>query len=94
LGPSPAPAQRVGSDARRAAHQAATDAVLARQHHVRPEERRLHRDKQVSPNAALYDTTLSGNSNAGHDTPEFLGDIDWANDPKARYETLEYLETL
>jgi RoxA-like, cytochrome c-like len=51
-------------------------------------------DKAVTPYAAIYDTTYSGNSNVGHDTPEFLGDIDWGNNPTALHSMLEYLKTL
>lgn len=42
----------------------------------------------------LYDTTLDGFSNAGHDTPEFNGNIDWANEPNKLYYLLEYMKTL
>ncbi len=48
----------------------------------------------VTPYAAVYDTTLEGNSNVGHSTPEFLGSIDWANDAGALYDLLEYMKTL
>jgi mono/diheme cytochrome c family protein len=48
----------------------------------------------VTPFAALYDTTLSGNSNGGHNTPEFLGPIDWAQQPEKLHAMLEYLKTL
>jgi cytochrome c5 len=48
----------------------------------------------VTPGAALYDTTRSGNSNRGHDTAEFLGDVDWANDPGKLHDILEYMKTL
>jgi hypothetical protein len=51
-------------------------------------------DKAVTSYAAIYDTTYSGNSNVGHDTPAFLGNIDWGNDPVALYDMLEYLKTL
>ncbi len=49
---------------------------------------------QVSPRAALYDTSKSGNTNVGHDTAEFLGDVDWANEPRKLFDMLEYLKTL
>jgi hypothetical protein len=42
----------------------------------------------------LFDTTRSGHSNAGHDTAEFLGDIDWKNQTNKRRDLLEYLKTL
>jgi len=51
-------------------------------------------DKAVTPYAAIYDTTRSGNSNVGHDTAEFLGDVDWANSPNELHAMLEYLKTL
>jgi hypothetical protein len=44
--------------------------------------------------AGLFDTTRSGNSNVGHDTPEFLGDVDWKNQPGMTRDLLEYLKTL
>ncbi len=51
-------------------------------------------DVAESDNVMLYDTTLDGFSNAGHDTPEFNGDVDWANEPQKLYYLLEYLKTL
>ncbi len=48
----------------------------------------------VTPFAALYDTTRSGNSNTGHDTAAFLGPIDWANQPGHLHDILEYMKTL
>ena len=48
----------------------------------------------TSPHAAVYDTTRSGNSNVGHDTSAFLGDVDWANEPTKLYKLLAYLKTL
>ena len=36
----------------------------------------------------------SGNSNIGHDTPEFIGDVDWKTEPKKLRDLLEYLKTL
>jgi hypothetical protein len=47
-----------------------------------------------SSGAALYDTTKSGNSNVGHSTPEFLGEVDWKNDPGKTRDLLEYMKTL
>jgi hypothetical protein len=46
------------------------------------------------PGAALFDTTRASLSNAGHDTEEFLGDVDWANEPAKRADLIEYLKTL
>lgn len=43
---------------------------------------------------AEYDTTRSGNSNVGHDTPPFNGSVDWANEPKKLNDLLSYLKTL
>jgi hypothetical protein len=51
-------------------------------------------DTAVTPGAALYDTTRSGHSNVGHSSPEFLGNIDWKNNPEKLYYLLEYLKTL
>ncbi len=51
-------------------------------------------DHATSPHAAVYDTTRSGNSNVGHDTPDFLGDVDWKNEPCKLHDLLEYLKTL
>jgi cytochrome c5 len=51
-------------------------------------------DRAVTPYAAPYDTTLSGNSNVGHDTAQFLGDVDWKNEPGKLHDMLEYLKTL
>jgi mono/diheme cytochrome c family protein len=48
----------------------------------------------TSSGSGLYDTTLSGNSNAGHDTADFLGNVDWQNQPKLLHDLLEYLKTL
>jgi cytochrome c5 len=48
----------------------------------------------TAPHAALYDTTRSGNSNVGHDTAEFLGDVDWKNQPGMLNDLLSYLKTL
>jgi hypothetical protein len=48
----------------------------------------------VTPYAALFDTTRSGNSNVGHETAEFLGPIDWANQPDQLHDMLEYMKTL
>jgi hypothetical protein len=51
-------------------------------------------DKATSQYAAVYDTTRSGNSNVGHDTAQFLGDVDWKNQPGKLHDLLEYLKTL
>jgi len=48
----------------------------------------------VTPFAAIYDTTRSGNSNVGHNTSEFLGPIDWARQPQQLHAILEYMKTL
>lgn len=57
-----------------------------------------HMGFSTAPNPAAYtapyDTTRSGNSNVGHDTPEFNGDVDWANEPKKLADLLSYLKTL
>lgn len=45
------------------------------------------------PGAMLVDTREQGLSNAGHDTPEYLG-IDWAAQPDATADLLDYLKTL
>jgi mono/diheme cytochrome c family protein len=49
--------------------------------------------QNAGPETALYDTSRSGNSNAGHDTPAYLG-IDWAAEPEKLDSILEYLKTL
>ncbi len=48
----------------------------------------------VTPFAALYDTTRSGNSNTGHSSRAFLGPVDWASQPVLTHEILEYMKTL
>jgi hypothetical protein len=48
----------------------------------------------TSSGPGFYDTTLSGNSNVGHSTPDFLGDVDWKNEPGKLHDLLEYLKTL
>jgi cytochrome c5 len=48
---------------------------------------------QPGASAILFDTTLAGASNAGHDTPEY-GAIGWAQDPSGLADLLEYLKTL
>ncbi len=48
----------------------------------------------AGPGAALYDTRLSGGSNSGHNTPQFNGDVDWANEPGKLADLLEFLKTL
>lgn len=47
-----------------------------------------------APGAVKYDTTRSGLGNRGHDTAEFLGDVDWKNEPRKLHDLLEYLKTL
>ena len=44
--------------------------------------------------SGLFDTTRSGNSNIGHDTREFLGDVDWKHQPGKTHDLLEFLKTL
>ena len=44
--------------------------------------------------AFIYDTTLSGHSNAGHSSADFLGKIPWKNSPGALHDLLEYMKTL
>jgi hypothetical protein len=48
----------------------------------------------TSSGTGLYDTTLSGNSNAGHTGQQFLGDVDWKNEPSKLHDLLEYMKTL
>ena len=48
----------------------------------------------ASPFSAVYDTTRSGNSNVGHDTPEFNGYVDWKNSPRELEDLISYLKTL
>jgi processive rubber oxygenase RoxA-like protein len=49
---------------------------------------------QAAPGAFIYDTTLSGHSNAGHSSADFLGKVPWKNSPDALYKLLEYMKTL
>jgi hypothetical protein len=44
--------------------------------------------------SAEYDTTRSGNSNAGHWGPLFNGSVDWKNEPRKLRDLLSYLKTL
>jgi cytochrome c5 len=48
----------------------------------------------AGPFTAEFDTTLSGNSNVGHDTPAFNGYVDWRNEPQKLEDLLSYLKTL
>jgi hypothetical protein len=48
----------------------------------------------AGPFTAEYDTTRSGNSNVGHDTPAFNGSVDWANEPQKLKDLISYLKTL
>ncbi|MEO7097009.1 MAG: c-type cytochrome, partial [Polyangiales bacterium] len=48
----------------------------------------------ASPFSAVFDTTKSGNSNVGHDTPEFNGYIDWKNSPRELEDLISYMKTL
>jgi hypothetical protein len=41
-----------------------------------------------------YDTTLSGNSNRGHDTKEYLGRVNWAREPGKVADLLEFMKAL
>lgn len=41
----------------------------------------------------LYDTSLEGNANIGHDSMRYLG-LDWKNKPQELDDLLEYLKTL
>lgn len=51
-------------------------------------------DRSETNYTMLYDTSLDGFDNSGHDTKEFNGNIDWAKNPKKLYYLLEYLKTL
>ncbi len=44
--------------------------------------------------SAVFDTTKSGNTNVGHNTPEFNGNIDWKNEPRKLADLISYLKTL
>ncbi len=48
----------------------------------------------VTPGAAIFDTTKSGNSNKGHDSRAFLGNLDWSRDCIATDSLIAYLKTL
>ena len=49
---------------------------------------------QAAPGAFLYDTTLSGHSNAGHSSTDFLGPVPWKKSAGALHNLLEYMKTL
>jgi mono/diheme cytochrome c family protein len=49
---------------------------------------------QPATNVYPFDTRRAGASNFGHDTPEFLGGVDWASQPEMLADLLEYLKTL
>ncbi len=51
-------------------------------------------DAAHTPGAAIYDTTKSGNSNVGHDTAAFLGDVDWKSESGKLSDLLAYMKTL
>ena len=51
-------------------------------------------DREEAGVTVFYDVRLSGNSNAGHSSKEFLGDVDWKKEEQMRKELLEYLKTL
>lgn len=51
-------------------------------------------EQATSPHASLYDTSLLGNSNGGHDAPPYDGYVDWANEPRKLRDLIEYLKTL
>ncbi|PCJ33084.1 MAG: hypothetical protein COA99_16080 [Moraxellaceae bacterium] len=51
-------------------------------------------DEANSVHAVLYDTTIDGNSNVGHDSAEFTGGVDWSRSPVRLEALLEYLKTL
>ncbi len=46
------------------------------------------------PGVGSYNTTQSGNGNAGHTGPEFNGYYDWAKNARALEDLLEYLKTM
>lgn len=48
----------------------------------------------AGPYAAEFDTTRSGLSNTGHTGTQFLGEVDWANDPAKTADLLEFMKTL
>jgi len=50
--------------------------------------------RAVTPGATLYDTSRAGHNNAGHSGKDFLGSVDWKNEPDKTYQLLEYLKTL
>ena len=44
--------------------------------------------------ALLYDTSLAGYANSGHEGPAYSGGIDWRAEPRKLWDLLEYLKTL
>ncbi len=51
-------------------------------------------DRAEGANAALYQTTLEGNSNIGHSAAAFTGGIDWRHNADKLDDLLEYMKTL
>ncbi len=48
----------------------------------------------AGPFTAEFDSTRSGNSNAGHDTRAFNGRVDWKCEPRKLADLISYLKTL
>lgn len=46
------------------------------------------------PISATYDTSKLGQSNKGHETPKYLGAVDWSQEPDRLSDLLEYMKTL
>jgi hypothetical protein len=51
-------------------------------------------DQDLPGTTAAYDSTKAGLDNRGHDTPLFLGDVDWTHESRKTADLLEYLKTL
>lgn len=51
-------------------------------------------DKATRPQAAIFDTSKSGNANTGHDTAMFLGNVDWKKESGKLADLLAYMKTL
>jgi mono/diheme cytochrome c family protein len=50
--------------------------------------------KSAATGAVVYDTSLLGQSNKGHDSAAYLGGIDWQKQPEKLADLIEYMKTL
>ena len=92
LGARAVPAQRLGAVDVRAAH--GRRPVTFQRGNIAYDQVKMGFVETAGPFTAEFDTTRSGNSNTGHNTPEFNGYVDWKNEPKKLEDLLSYLKTL